>query len=258
MINLLPPNEVHLWFVLTNELNLNDAAHISSAYQELMTPEELAKAERFHFEKDRHQHIITRALVRTTLSRYANINPADWRFSKNKYGRPEISSPQSHSLRFNLSHTDGLIACAVVIKQDIGVDVENIGRQAGGIDIANRFFSTQEAQDLDTVPESQKRERFFEYWTLKESYIKARGMGLSLPLNQFSFHLSDNKPIRISFNPQLEDNPNQWQFWKLQPTLQHKLAISLCNKEKKYRLIIKKVIPLQNLNLSYFENQEFF
>ena len=247
MINLLPPNEVHLWFVLTNEI---EAAQIS-AYQKLMTPEELEKAERFHFEKDRHQHIITRALVRTTLSHYEDdINPADWRFSKNKYGRPEISSPQSHSLRFNLSHTDGLIACAVVIKQDIGIDVENIGRQAGGIDIANRFFSTQEVQDLDAVPESQKRERFFDYWTLKESYIKARGMGLSLPLDQFSFHLSDNKPIRISFNPQLEDNPNQWQFWKLQPTLQHKLAISLCNKEKKYRLIIKKVKPFEPSTLS--------
>ena len=241
LITQFPQNEIHLRFVLTNEINLNDTAQLS-AYQELMTKEELAKAERFHFEKDRHQHIITRALVRTTLSHYADINPADWRFSKNKYGRPEIlgNSP----LRFNLSHTDGLIACAVVIKQDIGVDVENIGRQAGGIDIANRFFSSQEAQDLNAVPESQKRERFFDYWTLKESYIKARGMGLSLPLDQFSFHLSDNKPIKISFNPQLQDNPNQWQFWLLQPTLQHKLAISLCNNNKKYQLIMKKVIPL--------------
>jgi 4'-phosphopantetheinyl transferase len=237
LINLLPPNEIHLWFVLTNEIE--DAALIS-AYQALMTKEELAKAERFHFEKDRHQHIITRALVRTILSRYADINPADWRFSKNKYGRPEILG--NSTLRFNLSHTDGLIACAVVVKQDIGVDVENKGRKSGGVDIAKRFFSTQEVQDLNAVPESQKRERFFDYWTLKESYIKARGMGLSLPLNQFSFHLSDNKPVRISFNPELQDNPNLWQFWTLQPTLEHKLAISLCNLGIKYRLIIRKVI----------------
>jgi 4'-phosphopantetheinyl transferase len=240
-IKLLPPNEVHLWLVLTNELNLNDSALIS-AYQALMTPEELAKAERFRFLKDRHQHIITRALVRTTLSSYADIDPANWRFYKNKYGRPEILGDSQ--LRFNLSHTDGLIACAVVIKQDIGVDVENIGRKSGSIDIANRFFSSQEVQDLNAVPESQRRERFFDYWTLKESYIKARGVGLSLPLNQFSFHLSDN--LRISFDSQLQDDPKRWQFWLLQPTLQHKLAISLCNLGKNSRLIMKQVIPLES------------
>ncbi len=245
-IQLLPPNEVHLWIVLTKEINLNNTALIS-AYKALMTPEELAKSERFHFEKDRHQHIITRALVRTTLSRYANIDPTKWRFTKNQYGRPEIIN-STQSLRFNLSHTDGLIACAVVVKQDIGVDVENLKRKADSIDdIANRFFSDKEVQDLNTVPESQKRERFFDYWTLKESYIKARGMGLSLPLNQFSFHLRDNQPLRISFAPQqLQDDPNRWQFWLLQPTLQHKLAISLCNLGTKFRLIIRKVIPLQN------------
>lgn len=240
MISLLPQDEIHLWFVLTNEIK--DKALIS-AYKALMTEEELSKAERFHFTKDRHQHIITRALVRTTLSRYADIHPADWRFYKNQYGRPEILG--SSQLRFNLSHTDGLIACAVVLKQDIGVDVENIGRKSGSIDIANRFFSSQEIQDLHAVPASQKRERFFDYWTLKESYIKARGIGLSLPLNQFSFHLSDNKPLSISFDPRLQDDPNRWQFWLLQPTLQHKLAISICHSGK-YRLIMRKVIPFDS------------
>jgi 4'-phosphopantetheinyl transferase len=244
LINLLPSNEIHLWLVLTNEIN--DAALIS-AYQTLMTPKELAKAERFHFQKDRHQHIITRALVRTTLSRYASIDPIDWRFSENEYGRPEILGDSP--LRFNLSHTDGLIACVVVVKLDIGVDVENIRRKSGGINVAKRFFSPKEMQDLDAVPESQRQERFFDYWTLKESYIKARGMGLSLPLNQFSFHLSNNNPLRISFAPQLQDDPNQWQFWLLQPTLQHKLAISICNNgnREKYRLIINQVIPTLKL-----------
>ncbi len=246
----LSDNEVHLWFAFPEEIQ--DAA-LLSAYQKLMTPEEQAQQQRFHFAKHQHQYLITRALVRSTLSCYTNTEPQNWRFSKNKYGKPEIISSEGiPPLRFNLSHTDGLIMCGVVLKQDIGVDVEDMARNGPSVEIADRFFSTQEVNDLYAVPEIEQRTRFFEYWTLKESYIKACGMGLSLPLEQFTFHISDNKPLDISFDPRLHDDPSLWQFWLLQPTQHHKAAISL-HQNSKVQLTIKKVVPLKD-EQSFFCN----
>ncbi|MDM8557230.1 4'-phosphopantetheinyl transferase superfamily protein [Candidatus Parabeggiatoa sp. HSG14] len=239
----LNPDELHLWFVFPNEIQ---DVELLSAYEKLMTPEEQAQRQRFHFAKHQHQYLVTRALIRTTLSRYTEIEPGHWRFSKNAYGRPEIiASEGMPSLRFNLSHTDGLVICGIVLKQDVGVDVENIERHGATVDIADRFFSPQEVKDLYAIDEKERRTHFFDYWTLKESYIKARGMGLSLPLEQFTFHISENEPLRISFDPKLQDEPNKWQFWLLKPTQHHKVAISLCQEMKiKYQLTVNKVIPL--------------
>jgi 4'-phosphopantetheinyl transferase len=239
----LKPREIHLYFAFPDEIQDVD---LLSAYKQLMTPDEQAQQQRFHFAKHRHQYLITRALVRTTLSRYADIEPHQWRFSKNDYGRPEIV-PQKGipPLRFNLSHTDSLIVCAVVLKQDIGVDVENMERKGAMVDIADRFFSQNEVKDLYALPENEKRARFFDYWTLKESYIKARGMGLSLPLDQFSFHIDKNKPLAISFEPRLQDDPDKWQLWLLKVSQYHKVALSVCRDiNMDYQLVMKKVVPL--------------
>lgn len=240
----LDSNEIHLWLTVPDEIQ---QPKLLTAYDQLLTEEERAQQQRFRFAKHRHQYLVTRALVRTTLSRYINLEPHLWRFSKNAYGRPEISIPTGlPPLRFNLSHTEGLIICGVVLTQDIGVDVENIERQGATVEIAERFFSTQEVNDLHLVSELNRQDRFFDYWTLKESYIKARGMGLSLPLEQFTFHISEDQPLRISFAPQLHDNPEQWQFWLLKPTPCHTVAISVRRKNHtdNYQLVIKKVIPL--------------
>jgi 4'-phosphopantetheinyl transferase len=239
----LTPHEIHLWLAFPNEIKDSE---LLSAYEKQMSPEEVAQQKRFRFPKHRHQYLITRALVRTTLSRYTQISPHHLRFSKNKYGRPEIVAKEGMpSLRFNLSHTNDLIVCGIVLKQDIGIDVEHKERNGATIDIANRFFSKKEVKDLYAIPEKERRDRFFDYWTLKESYIKARGMGLSLPLEQFTFHISENKPLQISFEPELHDDPEQWQFWLLKPTPHHKIAISVCRKANKpYQLITRKVVPL--------------
>jgi 4'-phosphopantetheinyl transferase len=246
----LNQNILHLWLAFPDEIQDNE---LLSAYKQLMSEEERVQQQRFHFAKHRHQYLITRALVRTTLSRYAERAPGEWEFEKNQYGRPEIKDSEGlPPLRFNLSHTDGLILCGVVLQQDIGVDVEDIERKGAPLEIADRFFSAQEVQDLYQVPETEKRSRFFNYWTLKESYIKARGMGLSLPLEQFSFHIAHDEKLRISFAPQLQDDPSQWQFWLLQATQHHQAAISLRRDESvAYQLSLKKVVPLK-------EEQAFF
>jgi 4'-phosphopantetheinyl transferase len=76
------------------------------------------------------------------------------------------------------------------------------------------FLSAEELADLNATPAPQRRNQFVEYWTLKESYIKARSMGLSVPLDRFSFHLEIPGRVRITMDPDLEDSPTRWEFWQ--------------------------------------------
>jgi 4'-phosphopantetheinyl transferase len=241
----MKPNEAHLWCAFPDEIR-DDA--LLSRYRELMSPDEEKRHRRFHFEKHRRQYLVSRALVRTTLSRYTGIAPKDLLFAANAHGRPEIEvdPPCEPPIRFNLSHTDGLILFAVVLKSDIGVDVEDMDRRAVAAALADRYFSAREAEALRKLPENSRKARFFDYWTLKESYIKARGMGLSIPLDRFSFHMEGEEGIRISFDPRLRDVPEDWQFWLLSPTRRHTAALSIRRGSGMlYRLSIQKVVPLR-------------
>ena len=215
------------------------------AYDALLTEDERKKRDRFRFEKDQHSCLVTRALVRTVLSRYEDVDPKDWRFVMNDYGRPEIAEPQSaRSLKFNLSHTNGLIACIVARERDIGVDVEDRERSGKLLSVAHRFFSPTEVAALRKLPEKEQLDRFFLYWTLKESYIKARGMGLVIPLSHFSF-LFENA-ISIAFDPRLEDDPESWQFTALSYSRRHAVAASFrCKAGEEVRLVMHAVVPLR-------------
>lgn len=254
MLQLLPKadlatGQIDLWCVFQDEIN---DPELLNKYETLLSPDEKEQWPRFHFERHRHQYLVSRALVRTTLSRYLNNHPADWRYVKSKYGRPEISLDQNKSnLRFNLSHTEGMIILGVCLDEDLGVDVENIKRDSSLLGIADRYFSPMEVAELRSLPEDQQQTRFFHYWTLKESFIKARGMGLSLPLDQFSFHLGKNKPFQISFEE--DDDPIPWQFWQLSLSAQHIAAVAVQrSRQSDYHLTVKKTVPLfEDLDLDY-------
>lgn len=206
----LPSNVVHLWYVNPDAI---EDWYLLAAYHTVMAKDEAQQQARYRFAAGRKEYLVTRALVRSVLSRYAPILPKDWQFIRNKHGRPEISGPfGAPRIRFNLSNTRGLIVCLVAKDRELGVDVEDIQRTGETVAVADRFFSPFEAAELTRQPIYKQRDRFFDYWTLKEAYIKARGMGLAIPLDHFSYHLEDPNAIRISFAPQLPDNPARWQF----------------------------------------------
>ncbi len=239
----LGEDEVHVWITFPGAI---DAPDLLAAYDRLMTEDERRKQQRFYFEKGRHECLVTRALCRTTLSRYVDIAPQDWRFVKGPHGRPELPAGFCDvPLHFNLSHTDGLIACAVTLDREIGVDVEAIDRSGETVEIADRFFSPAEVRELRSLPEERQHSRFFDYWTLKESYIKARGMGLAIPLDQFSFHLGEDGPVRISFDARLEDDPATWQFAQYRPTERHKMAVGVQRGTgPDLGIVVRKTVPL--------------
>ncbi|HWK52369.1 MAG TPA: 4'-phosphopantetheinyl transferase superfamily protein [Steroidobacter sp.] len=222
-------------------------SRLHQEYRALLTEEERGKEFRFYFPDDQRRYLVTRALVRTVLSRYLHVPPTNWRFSNNHYGRPEIAnlSRGECGLCFNISHTRGLIALGVTQRRELGVDVENLRTREVSLDIADRFFAKAEVDELATVPKERQQDRFFEYWTFKESYIKARGMGLSIPLGQFSFHYPHERAVNLAVDPALGDDANRWSFWQYRPTDERLMAV--CAERRTDRapsLTLRKVVPL--------------
>ena len=242
---LLPlrPDEVHLWVVEPERVV---EPRLLAAYRGLLDAEERERQQRFRFEKHRHQFLVSHALVRVTLSRYAPVAGAAWRFSTNAYGRPEIAG-ESWRLRFNLSHTDGMAVCAVALDTDVGADVEHAARPGQTVELADSFFARSEVAALRALAPEHQRERFFEYWTLKESYIKARGAGLSLPLDQFAFHLEAGRAPRISFDARMQDTPEAWQFIQVRLGVEHPAAVAL-RRDRSLPLTLRcqRTVPLMS------------
>lgn len=236
-------DNVDLWLSFDDEIS---DEQLLSAYETLLDSGEKHRNSQFYFAKDRRRDLVTRALVRTVLSRYVPIAPHEWTFVTNEHGRPEIANAKPNDIKvvFNVSHTDGLIALAVSTHRALGVDVENICVRHPSIDIANRFFAPSEVATLVALPSNRQPKQFFEYWTFKESYIKARGMGLYLPLCRFSFHYPCNRVVVFTVDPSLEDTATRWQFWQLQPTAEHLLAVCAERVGRSVpRLVVRKAIP---------------
>ncbi|MBL9090150.1 MAG: 4'-phosphopantetheinyl transferase superfamily protein [Planctomycetaceae bacterium] len=193
--------------------------------------DERTRMTRFLFERDRRSYAISHGLLRIILSAYAAVEPSLWRYRHNDYGKPEIAEPAQHcALRFNLSHTRGAMLCGVTRDGELGVDVEATARDASCVELADRYFSPSEVADLRRLPIDARRDRFFRLWTLKEAYIKARGMGLAIPLDQFSYAFSDGEPtptVRISFAPPLIDDPQNWQFTERRMTPSFRAAAAV-------------------------------
>jgi len=242
----LRPDEVHIYLVEPAEVR---DPSLLSEYHALMNDAERRKHDRYRFERNRRGCLLTRALVRTTLSRYCpEIEPAAWQFEEVGNGRPELAPGQTPlPLRFNVSRTEGLIACAVTMQRAIGVDVEFIDQRRETSGIAERCFAELELRALDAQSADRQCARFYSYWTLKESYIKARGFGLTIPLQQFAFHLDESGPIRISFDSRLADDPTNWQFTLEQPTPRHMLALALARHNRSDASVrISTVVPLRS------------
>jgi len=252
----LATNEIHLWSVDPQSIQQPE---LLRAYSQMLSTEETTKQQRFRFEKDRHSALITRAFVRDLLSHYADVSPVDWMFIKGAKDKPEIVEPPI-PLRFNISHTDNLIICAVMLNDDIGCDVENTKRKSDVLSIAKYSFSDVEINDLVMQPVAQQASRFFDYWTLKESYIKAWGLGLSIPLKDFSFTLPDQHQnenisyiddITLSFAAHRVDDANIWRSWLFYPNAIHRVALSVRaksnNQKIDYKMRFFNSTPLTNV-----------
>jgi 4'-phosphopantetheinyl transferase len=238
----LSKDEIHLWLA-TDAIDGEGAI----GCRQLLSADERKREQRFHFEKDRDRFSITRALVRTVLSRYEAVDARDWVFTANAYGRPaiDVSRMGAVDLCFNVSHTAGLIVLGFTRGRAVGVDVENLCARVNPIDTAKHVFSVTELATLARLPAEQQLDRFFEYWTFKESYIKARGMGVSIPLDKFSIQLERDGLVDLEIAPELDDDASRWQFWQIRPA--HTYVLALCAERvsnSSPTISIKKIISM--------------
>jgi 4'-phosphopantetheinyl transferase len=185
--------EVHVW-----RAELARPPVEVEALKGLLSEDELRRAGRFHFQHDRSNFIIARGTLREILSLYAGRPPKLLQFGYNAFGKPElIGAPCETRVRFNLSHAGGLALYAVAAGREVGVDIEVMREGVPCEELASSFFSRREAAALSALPVGDRTHAFFECWARKEAYIKARGVGLSLPLDSFEVAVVPGKPAAL-------------------------------------------------------------
>lgn len=194
-------HELHLWHASENLVQ--ESSEAAAQCSKVLSAEEADKAKHFRFKNDQHQYLLAHGMLRLVLSHYdPTITPQEWLFNKNQYGKWSIANNNRLALTFNLSHTKGGVVILVSRNAEIGVDIENTHnsmRTEEGrlLSIAENFFSTTEVDDLLKQPIEAQQRYFLQLWTLKESYIKAIGKGLSADLKEFSFQFI--RPNQLSF-----------------------------------------------------------
>jgi 4'-phosphopantetheinyl transferase len=201
-VRTLGANEVDLWIARPQALR---SAEVLARYKSWLAPDEAKRHAAFLFDKHRHEYLVTRGLVRTALSAYRPVEPAAWKFDANAYGRPAIAPPCG--LEFNLSNTQTLVVCAVAERRVVGVDVEPIARASEILGIADTVFSDQELAELRALPDPAASDRAVSLWTIKEGYIKARGMGLSLPVREITVRFAQTAALAAA---PLDEHPADW------------------------------------------------
>ena len=205
-----PHKGVHVW-----QLMLAEHASSHSLCQSVFSADEQERAARFHFEEHRNDFLIARAFLRTVLGAYLKIEPAAVQFVYNEFGKPSVPAGPENNLFFNLSHSNHVALLAVTRETEVGVDIEQIRSIEPGL--AERYFSATEIRALQQLPKDLYQEGFFNCWTRKEAYIKARGKGLSLPLDKFDVSLAPGQPARMLQIRDSEDQASSWQLAHLTP-----------------------------------------
>ena len=185
-----------------------DTFAASPAALALLSEAERAQHQRYIPPQKRHEYLVTRVLVRTVLGRALGVEPQSLQFTTNEWGRPALMPPAP--LHFNVSHTEGLVVCLVSSNPEMGVDTERLARAPDLLALAPTVFAPQELRDLAALPASEQAHRAVVLWTLKESYIKARGMGLALPLDGFAFRFDADDRVRLAVSPALGDDGDRW------------------------------------------------
>jgi 4'-phosphopantetheinyl transferase len=204
------------------------SAQVVKRQLSLLSEEELERHDRQRVPDRRAEYRVAHALLRTVLSCYRPLRPRDWRFREEQHGRPEIDiAHPGPRLRFNLSHTQGMVACVVAEEAAVGIDVESLARQRTIDRIAARSFAADELAWLETHPETDRPSAFLQIWTLKEAQLKAFGTGMQLPMRELSFSLDSGDGARLHYPGGIRDDAGRWQHRRLRPSPGHFMAVAV-------------------------------
>ena len=205
---VLRQNEVHVW-----RIALDQPMSLLQIPRQTLAADELSRAKRYHFQRDRDHFIIGRGALRAILGRYLTTPPEQICFQYSQYGKPNLVTARNQtSINFNLSHSGNLALLACSQDREVGVDLEQLRPMPDAPNIAKRFFSKNENETFLKVPPDKRVEAFFNCWTRKEAYIKAIGEGLSHPLDTFDVSLKPGEAPKLLA---VRDNPAEIERWRL-------------------------------------------
>jgi 4'-phosphopantetheinyl transferase len=193
---VIEPQQVHIW-----QADLQIGARRLDELFSVLTADERARAERFHFSRDRRRFIARRGYLRRLTARYLSSVPGDVHFSYSTTGKPFLTRDcGGEELSFNMSDSGEMAVYAFTLMEtspNIGIDVEWIEPSVARERIAEHFFSSYEIATLRSLPAAEQIQGFFNCWTRKEAYLKALGDGLALPLDQFDVSLTPGEPAEL-------------------------------------------------------------
>ncbi len=231
--NQLPPampptnNHVHVWLMFHDKLPVPQQLSKSL----ILSEQELSRQQRFVTPELQYRFQCRREMLRRSLTVYRpDIRESEWIFTTNQYGKPQVHPTQSQNTpHFNLSHTNGLTVLVISESEECGIDIENtsVRRPTSFLDIADRFFTEPESAQIKQGSTDVQIQRFFDFWTLKEAYMKAVGKGLSLGLDRFQFDIDTDEDIAIDFPPPAIDQPHNWVFHQETIDQTMRLAIAI-------------------------------
>jgi len=224
----LQPHQVDIWRV-----SLDSYPASAQRADSTLSADESERAAKFHFKKDRHRFILAHACLRDILSRYLHCDTGQINFSTNAYGKPILLS--NTEIEFNLSHSGDYILIAVARGHKVGVDVEHLRMDLEHDKMARRFFSQVEYNEFNAIPHEQKMIAFFNCWTRKEAYIKAHGLGMSLPLDSFDVSCSLNEPAVLRATRPDPNEASKWTLLSLEVHPEHAGALAVEGRDLEFR-----------------------
>jgi 4'-phosphopantetheinyl transferase len=252
MIQIVPAVQ-HVDVYVTEVAEASEPASLRG-YEALLSDDERARLASLRHEPSRRELLIGHALARHALARRAGGPPERWVLGAGAGGRPEVRAPAGgERLAFSIAHAGGVVACAVTEGAELGVDVEPVDEAHASLEIAEHFFAGPEVAALRALPLAARKRRFFRYWTLKEAYLKARGLGLAIPLDRFWFVIRDGggagSDVAVVFDRALGDDPGRWQFGER--TLDgggpdRLLAVAVGGGARPLALSVERCVPLRS------------
>lgn len=218
---ILTPGEAHIWCAY-----LNQDCWTIEFLADVLSPDEHQRADRYCYKRDREHFKVARGILRTILSRYVKIPPRQLRFSHNQYNKPTlIHETHDNLLHFNISHSQSVALFAITGGLEVGIDIEFVREDFASLEIAERFFSPAEVAMLRALAPDSQTAAFFNCWTRKEAYIKARGEGLSRPLDQFTVSLVPGEPAALLMTDDDPQEASRWSLIELSPAQGYRAAL---------------------------------
>jgi len=220
----LQEGHVHIW-----RASLDVPPPSFQLLSAFLNSEESQRADRFVQEHDKHHFTAGRAVLRLLLGRYLHCTPSTVSLEAQEFGKLVLAAGERElPLHFNLSHSHGVALYAFTIGHELGVDLEWFRPEMASEEIASRYFSIRERQELFSLPASARLEGFFNAWTRKESYVKAHGKGLQIPLDSFDVTLTPNEPVVLR-----SDDSNRWQILSFTPAENFAAALTIAAGDSK-------------------------